>query len=270
MTVERFDYLRQMKPKDQQAWIRKVEGYRRTMDEADFALVSTEPLAEAAWALGKPAYVLPNGIDAAMITQADAALAGAAGKPSTANGRLRLGYASGTPTHQKDFAVVAPLLATLLDEQPALSLTVVGYLTLEEYPELLRHRDRIERRPHVPHAELFREYARFDVNLAPLQHDNPFCEGKSELKYFEAALVAVPTIASATRPYRAAIKDGETGFCAGTPEAWLTHLRVLLDDPGERARLGRNARHHAIAAFGPESQCAAAHRTFLAITQERS
>lgn len=267
MTVAYFDYLRSMNEAKRQVWRRKAEGYRRTLTEADFALVSTEPLAEAARALGKPVYVLPNGLDAAMIAQADAALADPAAKPSAGDGRIRLGYASGTPTHQKDFAVVAPVLAALLDERPALRLTVVGYLTLEEFPDLLRRRHRIEIRPHVPHAELFREYARFDVNLAPLECGNPFCEGKSELKYFEAALVAAPTIAAATLPYRTAIKDGETGFCACTPEQWRAHLLALIDDPGERARLGRNARIHAVAAFGPEAQRAAARRTFLAIAQ---
>ena len=269
MTAEQFDYLRPMEESQRQEWLRiEVGGCRRTLTASDFAVVSTQPLADAVEALGIPSHVLPNGLDTAMIAQADAALAHPVGKPSAVDGRLRLGYASGTPTHQKDFAVVVPVLATLLEEQPALMLTVVGYLTLEEFPDLLRHHDRIEMRSFVPHAELFREYARFDVNLVPLECGNPFCEGKSELKYYEAALVQVPTVAAPTAPYRAAIKDGQTGYCARTAEEWRARLLFLISDAGERERLGRNARVHAIAAFGPRAQSAAALRTFETILKQ--
>jgi glycosyltransferase involved in cell wall biosynthesis len=70
----------------------------------------------------------------------------------------------------------------------------------------------IEWREFVPLDQLPNEIAQFDVNLAPLEVGNPFCEAKSELKYFEAALAGVPTIASPTGPYRRAIRHGETGF----------------------------------------------------------
>ena len=44
------------------------------------------------------------------------------------------------------------------------------------------------------------EKARFDINLAPLEVGNPFCEAKSQLKFFEAGLVNCTTIASPTGP----------------------------------------------------------------------
>ena len=33
--------------------------------------------------------------------------------------------------------------------------------------------------------------AQTDINLAPLEMDNPFCQAKSEIKFVEAALVGV-------------------------------------------------------------------------------
>jgi SAM-dependent methyltransferase len=93
---------------------------------------------------------------------------------------------------------------------------------------------------------------RFDVNLAPLEVGNPFCEAKSELKLFEAALVDVPTIASPTGPYRRAIRDGETGFLAATPRAWKDALTQLVEDPMLRRRVAHAARREALWQFGPE------------------
>jgi glycosyltransferase involved in cell wall biosynthesis len=85
--------------------------------------------------------------------------------------------------------------------------------------------------------ELPWELARFDVNLAPLEVGNPYCEAKSELKFFEAALVGVPTVASPTQPFRDAMRHGETGFVASTPETWFAHITALLSDEALRQRV---------------------------------
>lgn len=57
------------------------------------------------------------------------------------------------------------------------------------------------------------------LNIAPLEI-NRFCEAKSELKYFEAALVRVPTVASPTQPFKNAIQHGVNGFLAGDSADW--------------------------------------------------
>ena len=54
-----------------------------------------------------------------------------------------------------------------------------------------------------------------DINIAPLEIGNPFCESKSELKFIEAGIVGVPTVAAATQTFREAIEDGVDGFVAG-------------------------------------------------------
>jgi SAM-dependent methyltransferase len=94
--------------------------------------------------------------------------------------------------------------------------------------------------------------ARFDINLAPLEVGNPFCEAKSELKLFEAALVDVPTIASPTGPYRRAIRHGGTGFLAATSGNWYEAMAQLISDPAMRRRVARQARRDALWHFGPE------------------
>ncbi len=104
----------------------------------------------------------------------------------------------------------------------------------------------------VPLPELPVEMARFDINLAPLETGNVFCEGKSELKYFEAALVDVVTVASPTGPMRRAMRDGETGFLVSTADEWHERLLALVDDPDLRRSVARNAYHDVLWRFGPQ------------------
>ena len=98
--------------------------------------------------------------------------------------------------------------------------------------------------------------ARFDINLAPLEVGNLFCEAKSELKFFEAALVDVPTIASPTGPLRRAIRQGETGLLATTPSDWFDTLTSLVDDFGLRNRIAAAALREVWWTFGPECRAA--------------
>jgi glycosyltransferase involved in cell wall biosynthesis len=259
MKIENFGYFPKWNAQND------VELHLRTLVEADVAVTTTEPLATAAQKFGVPAYVLPNGLNDEMIAQSNAALDEFKCKPSQTDGMLRIGYASGNPTHQNDFATIVPVLCALLDEHIEVLLTLVGHLDQSEFPELAQYQDRIETRSLVPHSRLLREYTRFDISLAPLECGNPFCEAKSALKYLEAGLVQVPTVAAATQPFSVAIKQGETGFTAENSDEWHTHLTKLITDKEERTRLGQNARTHVLAAYGPTAKSAAAQRVFQEI-----
>ncbi|MEO5718001.1 MAG: glycosyltransferase [Chthoniobacterales bacterium] len=245
-----FDYLRTLNATQRERWANQVAGWRQSLLAADCAIVSTLPLAAAVEKLGRPTLVWPNGVSLGMLEDARRLLA----RPVSTDGPVRIGYASGSPTHQKDFAQIAAPLASVLADRPGVSLTIVGYLDLAEFPELMAHSARIETRPPVSHHELGTEYARFDINLAPLEAGNPLCEAKSELKYFEAALVQVPTAASATAPYAAAIESGTNGYIARDEAEWRRCLLALIDDPDARRRMGRTAYWHSLVRFRPEAQ----------------
>ena len=95
--------------------------------------------------------------------------------------------------------------------------------------------------PYVGRGKHFHNIARSDVNLAPLEIGNPFCEAKSELKFFEAGIVGVPTVASATRTFREAIADGIDGFVASTADEWVAKLSQLIESADRRNRMGELA-----------------------------
>ncbi|WP_133510874.1 glycosyltransferase family protein [Candidatus Thiosymbion oneisti] len=248
MTPAYFDYLR--RPDVSEAnWHAKSLRYRQALIKADFAILSTEPLRHAAHSFVRDAFVVPNGLNRAR-------LAGAACLPERADSGdgFRIGYASGTPTHQRDFGTIVEPLVETLDTHRRASLTILGDLDLHEFPHILEFGSRVERRPKVAFEELPSELSRFDINLVPLEAGNPFCEAKSELKYFEAGLVGVPTIATATPPMRSAILQGETGYCCDSKAQWRSWLDRLIRDDGHRAEIGRRARSHALTEYGPDAQ----------------
>ncbi|MEA2844004.1 MAG: hypothetical protein QOJ69_1675, partial [Actinomycetota bacterium] len=124
-------------------------------------------------------------------------------------------------------------------------------LDLDEFPDFDDLRTQIEWRDIVGLDTLPGELARLDVNLAPLEAGNPFCESKSDLKFFEAALVDVPTIASPSEPHRAAIVHGVNGFLAGDHDGWRDALIGLLDDEELRRSTGWAAHRSVLWTHGP-------------------
>jgi glycosyltransferase involved in cell wall biosynthesis len=74
---------------------------------------------------------------------------------------------------------------------------------------------------------MIRDQLSCDLIIAPLEVGNPFCEAKSELKFFEAALAGCPVIASATRTFSEASEDGSLAELATTSEQWLQAFRNI-------------------------------------------
>jgi hypothetical protein len=91
--------------------------------------------------------------------------------------------------------------------------------------------------------------AQIDVNLAPLELDNPFCQAKSEIKFTEAALVGVPTVASPTQAFAYAIRDGEDGLLAAGADEWRQALTRLIERHDYALQLGEEARRKVYAAY---------------------
>lgn len=157
---------------------------------------------------------------------------------------VTIGYFSGSTGHDRDFATVAPVLKRLLDEFQQLRIFIGGPLLLPKLLEL--YSARIDCVSFVPRAENFRNIAKVDINIAPLEIGDPFCEAKSELKFFEAGIVGVPTIAAATQTFRESIRDGENGYVATNEEDWYKKVSHLISDSDFRRTLGEKARETAL------------------------
>lgn len=254
MTEKNWDYLRLINQQEREQWNKIFTNYTIALENSDHVIVPTHALADSVRTLGKPVDVIANGVGQEMLVCCQAVMDEKRLKPSQIDGYVRLGYASGTPTHQKDFAEIYPVICQLLKEYENLILVVVGCLNLDEFSQLLPYKNRIEKRAIVEHMDLFSEYYRFDINLAPLQKNNPFCECKSQLKYHESALVEVPTVSSTTQPYKEAIHENKTGYCADDFDSWYKNISCLINDKGKRIVMGREAKYHVIAKYSVDMQ----------------
>lgn len=228
-------FIDRLPPLGQDRWRQRIRSIRKAAEAVDYVIAPTDVLAELARSeLAKPVTTIPNCFSPENLALADYWQS----REISEDGLIRIGYASGTPTHDADFGEIRQVIQRLLSDDPRLRLRIVG--SLEPALSGPSAVAQVEPRPLVRHINLAQELSAFHINLAPLQ-SNPFCDAKSPLKYFEAALVGVPTIAPENPTYRQTIDDGSDGLLAANPEQWEDKLHTLIDDPRQRSSLASAA-----------------------------
>lgn len=241
-------YLETISLDRRKAWQARVPLYRKALERADFTCFPTQTLAEEARLIGPQTLVLRNGLNQAQVSLANSL------KSKLTRDQVTIGYASGSPSHHHDFLEAVFPLTDVLARRRNARFQKTGHLDLSLYPVLCPYRDQIQEHGSVPYNQLPVALSDYDINLAPLEWDSSFSHGKSELKFFEAALLDCPTIATATQPFWDAIETGKTGFLVREGKEWYDALMTLIDDPESRKRMGQKAYRSAIAQFGPEQQ----------------
>jgi len=233
-------------------YLRGVEQYQKMLLSADFVTCPTAFLAGRVEQLGKRAAVIPNSLNRRQIDAAERLHV----RARAPNGVVRLGYFSGSNTHQVDFQACEIALLSIMDRHPECRFVLGGILDLDARWDA--YGARVERLPLMSYEPMLEALSRVDINLAPLEVGNPYCEGKSQLKIFEAGVVGVPTVASDTTSYREAIDHGLDGFLAADETAWRDALERLITDPEGRNRMGARARARSLHQFSPAAAAKAA------------
>ena len=148
----------------------EMRRHQATLHACHAVTVSTNYLAEYIHPFGKPAWVHRNAFSLEMLSLAERAYKNRV--PD--HGRVVIGYASGTPTHDRDFASIKPALEYILKEYPQTELWVIGPLNPGKDWGSLEKRIRLHK--YVPWWGLPQLLVQFDINIAPLVMDNPFAQ----------------------------------------------------------------------------------------------
>lgn len=239
-----MDYFQKMNGLERKLYENGVGGEILNDPYVKVCTTTTGFLAEKLREKGKQVFIVPNKLSVHDVEVTEAQGSGYKPEPARHGNTVKIGYFSGTISHNKDFATITDALINVLQKYPQARLFLVGPLETES--KLNVFKDRIEQLPYVQRDKHFANIASVDISVAPLEIGNPFCESKSELKFFEAGIVSVPTIASAAAPYREAIEDGIDGFVASTTEEWTEKLSRLIEDESLRKEMGEKARAKAL------------------------
>ena len=150
---------------------------------------------------------------------------------------VKIGYFSGSISHNENFELIKPAIKQLLKKYSNVQLHIVGILDIPK--DMKPFENQIVTHDYVDWDKLPALISEVDINLAPLV-DSIFNRAKSEIKWIEAALVKVPTVASKIGAFSDMVIDGETGLLA-TDDQWFDKLESLVLSLELRQKLAESA-----------------------------
>ena len=150
---------------------------------------------------------------------------------------VKIGYFSGSISHNENFELIKPAIKQLLKKYSNVQLHIVGILDIPK--DMKPFENQIVTHDYVDWDKLPVLISEVDINLAPLV-DSIFNRAKSEIKWIEAALVKVPTVASKIGAFSDMVIDGETGLLA-TDDQWFDKLEALVLSPELRQNIAESA-----------------------------
>lgn len=226
-------------------WVRYFLGRRidRLMAGARLVVAGNRYLAQRASMAGAPwVELLPTVVD---LERYPARRNEASAAPCTVPPRL---VWIGSPSTVQYLRLLAEPLAALARQQP-FSLRVIG-----GGPLSMAGVD-VEVLPWSSDTEAA-AIAECDVGIMPLL-DTPWEQGKCAYKLIQYMACGLPTVASPVGANCEVVVEGQTGFLAGTAEAWVDKLELLLRDAALRQRLGNAGRarveaHYSLQKVAPQ------------------
>ena len=232
--TNQIPHIKQMSVDEKALYDDGVNRYRKTMQLCDSVITTTKALEVELLKYMPRVFINRNIFSDQMLQLSQKACLDAKKDKS----RIVLGYFSGSITHNADFEMILPVLLNLLSEYENLHILLMGEISLPT--SLTKFSDRILFQPFVDWKELPEIIASVDINLAPLT-ESIFNECKSENKWTEAALVRIPTVASAIGAFSEMIEHEKTGILCNNLDEWGYYLKDLINHPEKRDILGRNA-----------------------------
>lgn len=233
--------------KERKELLNGAKLYRQAILHADVFLASTQAIKNVYDDLNlhKPSYVIPNGLakEVLDIRNLD--------KKKPISDKIQIFYGAGSKTHDADFDLISRPVARILCDFPNVSLYIIGQLELSSIFD--NYKKQIHRISRLSAVNYFQEISQYDIALMPLT-DNFFNKCKSNIKYIEASILNIPSVASNIYEFSQAIVDGENGFLASTEEEWYEKIKQLIQNPSLRKNMSKKALDNCESLYGKDRQ----------------
>lgn len=203
--------------------------------QADAIVVATPELQSTMQSFHTKVYLLPNYFDDQLWKFR---------KPvHQEEGVVRIGYMGGD-SHRQDVEMILPALKEILQRFASKVRLIFWGL---EPPDEMRFLPNVEWHPiNLQDYAQFADYflhQEMEIFLAPLRLLK-FNQSKSPIKYFECSSLGGVGVCSDITPYQQVIAHGETGYLAGSIDAWIEHLTELIENPQLRVQISQQAQTH--------------------------
>ena len=231
--TDQLSYTQGLSEKEKGNYDAGVKNYGKMLAACDGAITSTNQLKEELLKYKDSVLLNRNLASSELIAVSSQFLKEDFG----ADDRIKIGYFSGSISHNENFELIKPAIKEVLDHYSSVELHIVGHLDIPQ--DMKQYTQRIVVHEYVDWKTLPQLIGQVDINLAPLV-DSVFNRAKSEIKWIEAALVKVPTIASHIGAFADMVIDGQTGLLAKDNE-WKEKLESLILSEDLRRELAENA-----------------------------
>jgi glycosyltransferase involved in cell wall biosynthesis len=238
--TDKIKYLKTLTIEQKANYDDGVERMKKTLMLCDAAITTTSTLANELKKYVDEVFVNRNTASLEMVEISNEVSSTIVHDES----KIKLGYFSGSITHNDDFMLILPVLKRLMNEYKNLFLYIVGELDIPK--ELQEYKSRIIAHKFTNWRLLPKLIASVDINLSPLEN-TIFNEAKSENKWIEASLVKVPTVASNIGAFKEMIENTKTGYLCSTEEDWYNSLKLLIDSKEQRRMIAEKAYEKVIA-----------------------
>ncbi|WP_322894338.1 MULTISPECIES: glycosyltransferase [unclassified Yoonia] len=231
-------------------WFAYVGRLNATALQCDGGITTNAFLAEKlANVCRGPVSVIPNFLNRRQQNISQHLLEAKAARGFRGDGRVTIGYFSGSPTHNKDFRIALDSLIHLMDEDDSIGVRIAGYM--ESHVALARFGNRVDVIPFHDWVNLQARIAEVDINIAPLQL-NDFTHCKSELKFFEAAVVGTYSVVSKSYTFERAVDHPDDGMVVNNGQWYdgLKHAVALVRDSDAYGQRALKTAERVVARYG--------------------
>lgn len=226
---------------EKQSLLDSASEYREAMAQCGFISISTPGMQELVKTIfSKPSYLWRNVLDGE--TLSIVAQQQKRQPPNRVQSELVvITYMSGSRAHDADFSSIEQVLTKIMADYPHVQLLIGGYAAI---PDVLQpFSTRIKQFPFSGYAGYFGHLAQSDICVIPLLQDR-FNDCKSAIRYLEAAVLGIPTIATNIGDFKNLIINGENGFLASSDEEWDIALRQLIEDQVLHKNISQKSREY--------------------------